>query len=80
MVHEASCLGVGRGGDDACREGSSCRNGTRPSPSEKAFVSKLKMKLKKRGKGEDWGPVRRIGNPCSSVLVESYLTFESEEH
>ena len=55
------------------------RNGTRLSPSENDFLSELKMKLKERGKGEDWGPVRRIGNPCSSVSVESCLTFESEE-
>ena len=40
---------------------------------------KLKMATKKQGKGEEWDPVRRISNPCSSLLVESYLTFVSEE-
>ena len=37
------------------------------------------MAIKKNGKGEEWDPVRRVGNPCSSSLVESYLTFVSEE-
>ena len=26
-------------------------------------------------KGGEWEPVEKKGNPCSSVLVESYLTF-----
>ena len=37
------------------------------------------MAMKEHGKGEEWDPVRRVGNPCSSLLVESYLTFVSEE-
>ena len=35
--------------------------------------------MKEHEKGEEWDPVRRVGNPCSSLLVESYLTFVWEE-
>ena len=77
MVHEACCPGVGRGGDDACREGSSCAKRYAADSLRKGFVSKLKMAMKEHVKGEDWDPVRRIVNPCSSLLAESYLTFVS---
>ena len=43
------------------------------------LVSKLKKEMKYNGKGEEWDPVRRVGNPCLSPLVDSYLTFVSEE-
>ena len=35
--------------------------------------------MKEHGKGEERDPIRRVGNPCSSMLVESYLTFVSED-
>ena len=35
--------------------------------------------MKRNGTGEQWDPVRRVGNPCSSALVDSYFTFVSEE-
>ena len=37
------------------------------------------MAMKENGKGEEWDPVRRVGNPCSSPWVGSYLNFASEE-
>ena len=37
------------------------------------------MAMKEHGKGEERDPIRRVGNPCSSMLVESYLTFVSED-
>ena len=45
----------------------------------KVFVSKLKMTIKQHGKGEEWYPAHRVGNPCASPLVDSYLTFVSKE-
>ena len=45
----------------------------------KGFASKLKMTMKEHGKWEKWDPARRVGNPCASPLVDSYLTFLSEE-
>ena len=80
MVHEASCPGVSRVGDDVCREGSLCARRYAAESLRKGFVSKLKMAMEEHGKGKEWDPVRRVGNPCSSLLVESYLTFASEEH
>ena len=35
--------------------------------------------MKMNGKGEEWDPVDRIGNPCSSPLKYSYLTFISDQ-
>ena len=47
---------------------------------DKAFVSKFRMAMREQlGKVEEWDPVEEKGNPCSSTLVESYLTFISEE-
>ena len=44
------------------------------------FVSKLRMAFREQlGKREDWDPVEKRGNPCSSAPVESYLTFVTEE-
>ena len=79
MVREASCPGVGRVGDNACREGSLCARRYAAESLRKGFASKLKMAMKGHGKGEERDPARRVGNPCSSSLVESYLTFVSEE-
>ena len=53
MVHEASCLGVGRVGDNACREGPLCASGYAAESLRKGFVSKLKMSMKKHGKGKE---------------------------
>ena len=36
--------------------------------------------VKEHRKGEDRDPVRRVGSPCSSALLESCLTFVSEGH
>ena len=35
--------------------------------------------MKENGQGEEWDPVRRVGHPCSNPLVDSCLTFVSEE-
>ena len=35
--------------------------------------------MKEHGKGGEWDPTRRVGNPCASPLVGSYLKFVSEE-
>ena len=37
------------------------------------------MVMEEHGKGEERDPARRVGNPCASPLVDSYLTFVSEE-
>ena len=37
------------------------------------------MAMKESGQGEEWDPVRRVGSPCSSPVVDSYLTFVPEE-
>ena len=42
---------------------------------DRGFISKLRMAMKETlGKEEDWDPNGKRGNPCSSPLVESYLT------
>ena len=66
-------------GDDACLEGSSCAKRYAPESIRNVFFSKLKMAMKENGKGEEWDSVRRVGNPCSSPLVDSYPTFVSEK-
>lgn len=37
------------------------------------------MAMKENGEGDEWDPVRRAGNLCSSPSVDSYFTFVSEE-
>ena len=54
------------------------QNGTRPSPWIRVF--KLRMAFREElGKGEEWDPIEKKRNPCSSMLVESYLTFVTVE-
>ena len=79
MVHEASSPGVGRVGNGACREGSLCVRRYAAESLRKGFVSKLKRAMKEQGKGEEADLVRHMANSCSSLFVESYLTFVSEE-
>ena len=45
----------------------------------KGVASKLKIAMKEHDKGEEWDSARRVGNPCASPLVDSYLTVVSEE-
>ena len=45
----------------------------------KGVASKLKIAMKEHDKGEEWDSARRVGNPCASPLVDSYLTHVSEE-
>lgn len=41
-------------------------------------VSKLKMAYREQfGRGREWDPVEKCGNPCSSRGVDSYLSYES---
>ena len=53
MMHEASCRGVGRVGDDVCRKGSLCARRYAAESLQKDFVFKLKMAMEERGKGEE---------------------------
>ena len=71
MVHEASCPGVGRAGDDKCREESSCARRHAAESLRKGCFSKPKRVRKAHGNGEVWDSIRRMGNPCASTLVES---------
>ena len=46
------------------------------------YRSRLKLHMafrKQLVKGEERDPVEKTGNPCSNVLVKSYLTLVSEE-
>ena len=46
---------------------------------DKGFVSKLWMAFREQlGKGEDWDPVKKKGNTCSGVLVQSCLRIFAE--
>ena len=36
--------------------------------------------MKESVEGEEWGPVRWVGNPCSNPLADSYRTFASVGH
>ena len=63
--------GVGQTGDDTCLTESSCAKRYGAESIQKGFVSKLKIARKKTGK-------ERNGTP-SAWLVDSYLTFVSEE-
>ena len=79
-VHDRSCPGVGIADGGACRPDSGCAKRYAAGSMDKAFISKLRMAMREQlGKVEEWDPVEKKGNPCSSALVESYLTFVSEE-
>ena len=80
LVHPTSCPGVGRARDDAYLAWSSCTRRYAAESIRNGFVSTLNnMVMKYHGKGEEWDPARRVGNPCASPLVDSYLTCASEE-
>ena len=47
---------------------------------DKGNVSNLKMANREQlGRGEDWDPVGKFGNPCSSQLVDAYPSYVSAE-
>lgn len=47
---------------------------------DKGFASELRMAVKiLSGKGEDRDPAEKRGNPCSSRLTESCLTYMCDE-
>ena len=74
-VHDAACPGVGSTEGEACTPISGCSKQYAAGSIDKGFVSKLRMAMREiLGKVEDWDPVQKQGNPCSSPLVESYLT------
>lgn len=76
-----SCPGVGSARADVFLPGSltPCTKRYAADSLRKGFLCKLKMAMKEHGKGEEWDPIRQMGNPCASPLVDSYLTFVSEE-
>lgn len=79
-VHAASCPGVGLAHGKNCAPGSSCAKRYAAASMQKGVVSKLKLAMKELlGKGEEWDPLRRSGNPCSSPLVDAYLTSTGVE-
>lgn len=79
-VHANSCPGIGSANGDACPAGSACARRYAADSLRKGVVSKLKMAMKEqKGKGDEWDPVSKSGNPCASPLVDSYLTFVNEE-
>lgn len=80
MAHGRVCPGVGSAGPARCLAGSTCVLPYAGDSLRTGLVSKSTMTLKEHGKGEDWDPVRQVSNPCGSPLVDSYLTFISEEH
>eukprot|EP00752_Nemacystus_decipiens_P005329 g4833.t1 len=42
--------------------------------------TKLKMAYKEQiGRGEEWNPLSRTGNPCAHPMVEDYLAFTAAE-
>ena len=72
------CVGLTHG--NACPPGSGCAKRYAARYIDSGLVSKLHMAFRQQlGKGEEWDPVEKTGNPCSSVLVESHLTFVTEE-
>ena len=69
---------MGSTGGEACAPTSGCAKQHAAGSIDKGFVSKLRMANKKMlGKREEWDPIEKRGNPCSSPLVESYLTCAS---
>ena len=80
LVHEDACPGVGSSSRDRCRQGAKCAKRYAADSLRKGYFSKLKMAYKEQlGRGDEWNPVSRTGNPCSNPTVETYLTFTSEE-
>ena len=72
--------GCGSSDDARCRPGASCAKRYAAESLRKGHFSKLKMAYKEQlRQGDDWNPVSRAGNPCASPVVETYLTFTTEE-
>ena len=64
----------------ACLPGSGCGKRYEAGSTDETFLSKLRIAMREKpAKVEEWDPVDMKGNPSSSALVESYLTFASEE-
>ena len=51
----------------------------RGSACAKRYSAKSMDMREQLGKVEEWNHAEEKGNPCSSLLVESYLTFVNEE-
>ena len=79
-VHDVSCSNVGSNTADDCPAATNCAQRYAPNSLDKGKVSKLKMAYREQlGRGEDWDPVGKLGNPCSSQLVDAYLSYVSVE-
>lgn len=80
LVHDVACPGVGSANRGRCPPGATCAKRYAADSLRKGFYSKLKMAYKEQlGRGEDWNPVSRTGNPCATPAVEAYLTFTAAE-
>lgn len=80
LVHDYACPGVASSSGARCRPGATCAKRYAAESLRKDNFSKLKMAYKEQlGRGDDWNPASRAGNPCSSPVVEAYLTFTTEE-
>ena len=74
-MHDASCPGEGSTGGEAYSHIGLCAEQYTAGSIDKAFVAKVPMAMKEvLGEEEKWNPVEKRRNPCSSPLVESYLT------
>ena len=79
-VHGRSCPNVGLASGEACPPGSDYAKRHASRSMNKGLVSKLRMVMREQfGKVEEWYPVEKTGNSCSTPLVESYLTIANEE-
>ena len=75
-VHNPSCPRLGLTHEDPCPPGSGCSTRCAARSIDTGLVFKLRTAFRQHlGKGEEYDPVEKKGNPCSSVLVESYLPF-----
>ena len=79
-MHDPFCPCTGLTHGDACPPGSGCAKRYVARYIDSGLVSKLRMAFRQQlVKGEEWDPAKKKGNTCSSVLVESHLTFVTEE-
>lgn len=76
LVHAPVCPGVGTDSSTHCKLGGKCAKRYGAASLATGYVSKLKCVLMEQiGQLDDWDCVEKRGNPVSSPLVRSYMTF-----
>ena len=79
-MRDVSCPNVGSKTAVNCPATANCAKRYAADSLGKGKASKLKMAYRELlGRGAEWDPVKKSGNPCSSQRVDSYLSYVSVE-